>query len=48
MSFFVTTIRRIIVLKVEKKGKKVSLRISVRWPAEAAGVSVKVRDANTP
>lgn len=30
-----------------KKGKKVSLRISVRWPAEAAGVSVKVRDANT-
>lgn len=23
-----------------KKGKKVSLRISVRWPAEAAGVSV--------
>lgn len=31
-----------------KKSKKVSLRISVRWPAEAAGVSVKVRDAKHP
>lgn len=42
MSFFViTTLRRIIVLQVVKKGKKVSLRISVRWPAEVAGVSVK-------
>lgn len=30
-----------------KKRKKVSLRISVRWPAEVAGVSVKVRDVNT-
>lgn len=30
-----------------KKGKKVSLRISVKWPAEAAGVSAKVRDENT-
>lgn len=25
-----------------------SLRISVRWPAEAAGISVKVRDAKHP
>lgn len=32
---------------LSRKKEKVSLRISVRWPVEAAGVSVKVRDANT-